>query len=343
MHENNRYLRWLSEDTPSIYWHDSAICREVRTALENGACGMTTNPFLIAATLQQNGEFWRERLDAEIWKRTGDDRAEALIEAVAGFYAGKLRQVRARGAGRGYCCAQTNPCRPADVEDMVRLAKRYTVQNDNIVVKMPATCAGIEAIEECAALGINVAATVSFTVPQVLAVAEAVQRGFRRARREGIEPGLAIAVIMVGRLDDYLRDVRQDTGSAAMPEDIQWAGTAVFKRAYEIFCRERYECVLMPAGCRGGYHIVELAGAQAIFSIAPRIADALARLEGPFEERIDMPVDPAILERLLTMREFQRAYEPDGMKREEFITFGPCNRTLDQFMHCGWNLLKAAE
>ena len=56
-----------------------------------------------------------------------------------------------------------------------------------------------------------------------------------------------------------------------------------------------------------------------------------------------MPVDPAILERLLTMREFQRAYEPDGMKREEFITFGPCNRTLDQFMHCGWNLLKAAE
>ena len=54
-------------------------------------------------------------------------------------------------------------------------------------------------------------------------------------------------------------------------------------------------------------------------------------------------MDPAILARLMEMPEFVKAYEPDGMKPEEFITFGSCNRTLDQFVQCGWNILKALE
>ena len=52
-----------------------------------------------------------------------------------------------------------------------------------------------------------------------------------------------------------------------------------------------------------------------------------------------MPVDPAVIERLMTMPEFVKAYEPDGMKPEEFITFGSTNRTLDQFVNDGWNPL----
>lgn len=59
-----------------------------------------------------------------------------------------------------------------------------------------------------------------------------------------------------------------------------------------------------------------------------------------FEERINRPVDPAIIDRLMKMPEFRKAYEPDGMKLDEFITFGSCNRTLDQFVNDGWNVLK---
>jgi transaldolase len=98
----------------------------------------------------------------------------------------------------------------------------------------------------------------------------------------------------------------------------------------------------MPAGCRGGYHISALSGADMVMSIAPGIASSLAS-EDVFEKRITQSVDKGILDRLCSMPEFRKAYEPDGMSVDEFITFGACNRTLDQFVLMGWNVLKDLE
>jgi len=338
----NRYLKWLSAETPGVYWHDSAILPELDEAIGNGACGLTTNPFLIASTLKSQPEFWKGVLPGVGPEVRGDARAEAWTAQVAGYLAAMVRPYRDKGDCRGYCCAQTNPARPGEVGANIAAARKYGACCDNVVVKMPATRAGLEAIEECAAAGLNVAATVSFTVPQVLAAGEAVQRGHERARKAGIRPGLGIAVLMVGRLDDYLRDVMHDTRAKATEEDIIWAGTAAIKRAYRIFREKGFDCKLMPAGCRGGYHITRLAGADMVMSISPGIAKALSGETG-FVPHIDEEVDPAIIGRLMEMPEFVKAYEPDGMEPGEFITFGSCNRTLDQFVQCGWNILKELE
>ncbi len=337
--KENRYLQWLTSETPTVYWHDSALVPELEQALANGACGLTTNPFLIAATLKAQPEFWHSVLPGVAQSIQGNERAQAWIAQTASYLADTVRPLRAGGNYRGYCCAQTNPARPGDVEATVAAAKMYAAYGDNIVVKVPATRAGIEAMEECAALGLNVAATVSFTVSQVLAAGEAVRRGHERAKQNGIKPGLGIAVVMVGRLDDYLRDVAQDTRARATETDILWAGTAAIKRAYRIFKDRNYACMLMPAAGRGAYHITQLAGADMIMSISPGIAQALEN-ETDYTRHIDDEVDPAILARLMEMPEFVKAYEPDGMKPDEFITFGPSNRTLDQFVQCGWNILK---
>ena len=336
----NKYLKWLSSSTDSVYWHDSAVVEELDAAIENGAVGMTTNPFLIASTLKAQPDFWRGVLPGVSADVQGDARAEEWIAQVTGWLArNKLAPLRGTGSYAGYVCAQTNPCRPGDTEGMIATARHYASMAENIVVKFPATHGGLEAIEECAAEGLNVAATVSFTVPQVLAMAEAYRRGCDRAARNGIKPGIGIAVLMVGRLDDYLRDVMNDTRARATEADIIWAGTAAIKRAYGIFRERGYECALMPAGCRGGYHVSELAGAGMVMSVAPAIARALEG-ETDFTEKIDRPVDAGILDRLCDMREFRKAYEPDGMAIDEFITFGSCNRTLDQFVQLGWNILK---
>lgn len=337
--KENRYLKWLTSETPSVYWHDSAIVPELEEALANGACGLTTNPFLIAATLKAQPDFWHSALPGVAQDIQGNERAQAWIAQTASYLADVVRPLRAGGDYRGYCCAQTNPAKPGDMEATVAAARMYAACGDNIVVKVPATRAGIEAMEECAALGLNVAATVSFTVSQVLAAGEAVRRGHERARQNGIKPGLGIAVVMVGRLDDYLRDVAQDTRVSVSEADILWAGTAAIKRAYRIFKERNYACMLMPAAGRGAYHITQLAGADMIMSISPGIAEALEN-ETDFTRHIDDEVDPAILARLMEMPEFVKAYEPDGMKPEEFITFGSSNRTLDQFVQCGWNILK---
>ena len=76
-------------------------------------------------------------------------------------------------------------------------------------------------------------------------------------------------------------------------------------------------------------------------SVHPKIQALLARLEGPFEERIDVPIDERVLERLLKIREFRRAYEPDGLRPDEFITYGVVQKTLAQFVEAGWSAIEA--
>ena len=335
---NHPYLQWLSQ-TDSIYWHDSAVRDEQLNAFSNGAVGMTTNPFLVNSTLTANPGFWADSLAKLPKGLTGDEKVCALIRCVTGYYAEQVRPIfDQKIPGKGYVCAQTNPNKSGDAAYMIAQAKELATIAPNIVVKMPATNAGITAYEECAALGINVAATVSFTVPQVLAVGEAAARGKQRAIENGTKPGLSIAVMMVGRLDDYLRDVAQDSGAAVSESDITQAGIACMKRAYAIFNERGYDTYLMPAGCRGANQVIELAGAKMIFSIAPKIVKLLDP-NTPCQERINVLVDQAVIDRLMTMPEFRKAYEPDGMSRTDFITYGSSNRTIDQFINDGWNPL----
>ena len=109
-----------------------------------------------------------------------------------------LPEYEAKGGRSGFVCAQVNPARAGDRDCMYAMAKRFHAWSPNIAVKLPATAAGLDVLEDCAAEGITTTATVSFTVPQVLAIAERHRAGSRRAREKGIEPGQCFAVIMIG-------------------------------------------------------------------------------------------------------------------------------------------------
>ena len=196
----HKYLEWLGSQTQGIYWHDSAVRSEQIKAFGDGAAGMTTNPFLIYSALHGDPKFWEDKLSCLPEGLKGDEKVKALIHTVAGFYAKEIQPVYDKGVpGKGYVCAQTNPMKTGDAEYMIEQAKEFAAWAPNIVVKVPATNAGLKAYEECVAMGLNMASTVSFTVSQVLAAGEAAERGKRRALEKGIKPGLTIAVLMAGR------------------------------------------------------------------------------------------------------------------------------------------------
>jgi transaldolase len=339
--KSDHYLSWLAAQTPTSWWHDSGDPDELSLALANRACGVTTNPILTIQALRANPGFWRPVIGPIDPKLSAEEKAIALMRAVACHTAARLvPEHTASGGEQGYVCAQVNPNRAGDRESMLAMARRFHAWAPNIAVKLPVTAAGLDVLEECTAAGITVTATVSFSVPQVIAVAERHRQGMLRARSAGVQPGRCFAVIMIGRLDDYLREVALDNRLAVSEADIRQAGLAVVKRAYAIFGEREYAAVLLVAALRGAYHMTGLAGAGMVMSVHPKIQALLAAPGIAREAGIDRVVDPAVIQRLQFIPDFVRAYEPDMLKPDEFITFGVTQRTLSSFIEAGWGLLE---
>jgi len=336
------YLNWLVEDTKTLWWHDSADPVELQRGLDRGAVGVTTNPFLTNLALASSRAAWAPDLDAVLATQArGELKAEELMRRVVTCAAAMYQPKSTSNPGKsGFVCAQVNPSRAGEREAMMAMARRFHAWAPNIAVKLPAVSAGLDVLEDCVAEGITVAATVSFTVPQAVAIAERCRAGRQRALRNGVTPGECFAVIMIGRLDDYLREVAADNRAPVSESDIRQSGLAVTKRAYQLYQERGYEAVLLVAALRGSYHLTELAGADLIMSIAPAPQEWFVTGDHPQEERIGKEIDPAVVERLSSMREFTRAYEPDGMSPADFVTYGPTQRTLSQFVEVGWKLLE---
>jgi transaldolase len=330
------YLSWVIENTPTKWWHDSAATAELDVGVERGAIGATTNPVLSSAALKTDRALWALEIEDVLARDLpAEQKAEALMRIPVSKAAAVMR-------GRpGFVCAQVNPVRAGDRDCMLPMARRLHAWAPNIAVKLPATAAGLDVLEECVAEGTTVTATVSFTVPQVIAIAERHRAGIRRARANGTEPGQCFAVIMIGRLDDYLREIAHDSYASVDEADIRQAGLAVTKRAYSIYKERGYEAVLLVAALRGDYHLTELAGADLVMSIHPSYQQNFVTQNFPCEERIDNPVSRAVIERLSAMPEFVRSYEPDGMDAKEFMSFGLTQRTLSQFAECGWKPMES--
>ena len=106
---------------------------------------------------------------------------------------------------KGKLSLQVNPKYYRNVDAMVKQGKYLASLAANIAVKCPALPAGIKAMEQLTAIGVSVNATVSFTVPQAVEVAEAIERGLAKAELDGINTKniTPYITIKVRRIDDH--------------------------------------------------------------------------------------------------------------------------------------------
>jgi transaldolase len=338
------YLEWLANETKTVWWHDSGDPKEVPLGRQRGASGVTTNPVLAFAALSSNQGYWKDKLAGIESCLPAKERAEKLMSLVVRNAASMFETIH-RQSGRkwGYVCAQVNPALCADKEAMLAMAGRFSSWAPNISVKLPATAAGMETLEECTARGICVTSTVSFAVSQVVAAAERYERGRLRAEKAGIKPAPCFAVIMIGRVDDYLREVFLDNHAGIEEADIKVAGLAIVKRAYEIFRQKGYKAQLLIAALRGAHHMEGLCGGEVVMSIHPSIQKVLLAPDVSRRMGIAEPVPKEALRRLHVVPEFRKAYETDGMWEKDFITFGLTQKTLSQFSAGGWSLLETMQ
>jgi transaldolase len=182
---------------------------------------------------------------------------------------------------------------------------------------------------------VSINATVSFTVPQALAVADAVERGLDRLAEAGGDPSLLspVCTIMVGRLDDWMEVLAARDELAVTPGSTSWAGIACFKRAVGLYRERGYRTRLLAAAFRSHRHWSELIGGDVILTIPAKWQRTINGSEIEVRARIDDPVPAEALEELQRLfPDFRRAFEPDGLEPGEFDEFGPTVRTLRAFI-----------
>ena len=332
-------LHEMTQTTPTALWNDSCSIQELSASIEtNGAVGATCNPVIVSTVLKQEWHLWKDRLPKlvrEMPTATEDEIAWKLMEEVSQKAAVLLMPVFEHEQGRnGRLSIQTSPKLYRNVRAIVEQAEHFSQLAPNMIVKIPATSAGIEAIEEATYRGVSINATVSFTLPQAIAVAEAVERGFKRREKENkdISRMGPVCTLMVGRLDDWLKVVAKKEGIIADPAILEWAGVAVMKRAYRIYQERGYRLRLLSAAFRNTMHWSEFIGADVVISPPFEWQNKFNASEITVENRMDRPVPPHIVEELQAkFTDFRRAYEEDGMSVAEFDDFGATRRTLRQF------------
>jgi len=325
--------------SPTDYWNDSCSIEELTYAIENGAVGATTNPTIVVNVLKKEMHLWEQRIHQIIAENPTWSEVEVtwkLIEEMAVRGAGLLKPAFDREKGKkGRLSIQTNPQLYRNARGIADHAIYFSTLAPNMQVKAPVTSAGVKAIEEATYHGVSINATVCFTVPQALAVAEAVERGLNRRSAEGksIAEMSPVCTIMVGRTDDWMKVTAKRDGIDIDPAYLDWAGIACLKRAYGIFKEKGYRARLLAAAYRHLGHWSEFIGGDIILTIPYEWQLKINASDIAVRPRMAEPVDPVILDALLTkVPEFRKSYEPDGLTIAQFDTYGATVRTLRGFI-----------
>jgi transaldolase len=332
-------LHEMTQSTPTCLWNDSASIQELTYSIEQGAVGATCNPVIVLGVLKKEMSLWKDRiysLIAESPTAGEEEIAWRLVREISIKGAALLKPIfDAQHGKNGRLSIQTDPRLYRNSRAIVEQASEFNQLAPNMIVKIPVVKAGIPAIEEATYRGISINATVCFTLPQCIAVAEAVERGLKRREREGkdIDSMGPVCTIMVGRLDDWLKVLIEKDNISIDPGYLEWAGVAVFKRTYQIFRERGYRIRLLSAAFRNHMHWSELIGGNVVISPPYSWQVRFNTSDIEVRPRIDQPVDLHVIEELSRrFPDFRRAYSEDGLMIDDFDTFGPTRRTLRQFI-----------
>lgn len=331
---SSSYLSWLASESGSHWNNDSALFDQILHAEKNGAIGVTTNPPLSFEALAAETGFYTSLPDRSLADDEFAFQAMSLVVRRLSDHFLPLHE--RRGTYFGCVRAQVAPNQSRDASAMLENGRRLAAINKNVMVKIPGSKAGIQVLEELAALGIPTNPTVVTTVSQAVYAAEAFERGIARAEQAGIAPAWSTCAVVMGRAQDYFTALVKERGLGISTGDLEWAALAIVKRCDEIFRKCGFRTRIMPAAYRCAMQVEQLAGGDFHSTIHPKVqlqveeADAAGKMRR--ERFVDAPVDADAIERVqATIPEFAKSIEPGALGMDDIDDFGSVVMTLDGF------------
>ena len=220
---------------------------ELQALLDDGVRGVTSNPSIFEKAIGGSADY-----DEAIQALTDSNKtAEQIYESLAfddiRRTADLLRPIYDDSQGDdGYVSLEVNPALAHDSDVTIAEARRLFAALDrpNIMIKVPATPAGIPAIETLIGEGINVNVTLIFSLSHYEAVAAAYLSGLEQLVANGgdLSKVASVASFFVSRVDTVVDDQLGETGNTALQGKIGIANAKVaYGRFQQIFSGPRWE------------------------------------------------------------------------------------------------------
>lgn len=331
---NERYFHRVSKQTPTMFWINNPTREQADWAIAEGALGCTNNPSYTQKMLDhpKEGAYALSVLDQVI--QDIQDDAKAAVEFQARMVkpiAEKFMPIYEQSGGQhGYVSIQGDPFHDEDAQYIINESLENRKISPNICCKIPTTESGIKAMQALVPLGVPQNATECFGVAQVYAICNSYEE---LAKTSGKKPYFVVSHI-AGIFDDYLNQYVKENNIDISPDILVQAGLAVARKVYDIMIDERYSAIFVGGGARGLHHFTEMVGGRVCITINwEGTADKLLELNPPVVYRLFNPVPSKVIDELLTkLPDFRKGYLADGLKIEEFETFGPVQLFRSSFI-----------
>lgn len=223
---------------------------KLKNLIDSGLRGITSNPTIFDKAISGGSDYdIRIRVLADSGSSTFEIYDDLTVKDIQDA-ADILRPVYEESKGLdGYVSLEVNPKLAYNTEDTVKEARRLwaKVNRPNLMLKIPATGQGFEAIEELLALGMNVNATLIFSLKQYEHTAHSYIKGIKRFSENGGNLSLvrSVASVFVSRIDSLI-DKKLDEAKAADTEELKGKAAVansqlIYEQSLNIFSSDEFK------------------------------------------------------------------------------------------------------
>jgi len=321
-------------ETGTKVWLDGVEPDQIKSNRALGITGATSNPTIISQ-IARNGHFddtlielIGQGLDDETIAWTLDDD---LVRSAQDVFLPVWEQTQ---GDDGYVSFELDPLiedqsrslsHAQRVRKYVELGKKWSAGHRNRMIKVPATTAGLDALEELAAAGVTINVTLMFTERQYRVARDAIWRGAQR-RANGLHDFKSVYSIFISRIDVYTDKHLHDLSSAARGQ----VGIATAKKVWRLnqdfwkdkALRLRQEIVFASTGVKNpadppDKYVEALAGSD-IQTNPPATNDAVQRLNKHYSRKVDQMPPPDVLNEIgakVDMATLERVLMDEGTQK----------------------------
>ncbi|KPA17960.1 transaldolase, partial [Candidatus Magnetomorum sp. HK-1] len=245
----------------------------------------------------------------------------------------------------GFVSAQLDIRTSNNVQQMVEQGIELSSLNPNIMIKVPITKHGIEAVKILTSKGISTNCTLVFVLSQIINCAKVIDEGLNIAYQNDVDLSKWRSVIsyMTSRFGELgnLRKESKKKGIKIDEGDVRMSEIAILKKAYKIIKARGFKSKLLACSLKTGptvngqkqfWHLEHLGNADMIITCPPMIFEQLLfqNFDIDLRANIEDEIPSVVMDKLIQIEYFNKAYSEEGYNYETYNKILPLKKTLKE-------------